>query len=40
MTVGPGDIRESHFGEESVEIEQVVTAAKLYAQTIIEYCGR
>jgi len=39
VTFGPGDIRDAHFGEESVELSQVVTATKVLALTVIDYCG-
>ena len=39
VTFGPGDIRDAHFGEESVELSQVLTAAKVLALTAIDYCG-
>jgi len=39
ITFGPGDIRDAHFGEESVEIEQMFAAAAVYAQTLTAFCG-
>jgi acetylornithine deacetylase len=38
VTFGPGDLRDAHFGEESVELSQVVTAAKVLAHTVIDFC--
>lgn len=39
VTFGPGDLRDAHFGEESVELSQMVTAAKVLAMTVMDYCG-
>jgi len=39
ITFGPGDVRDAHFGEESVELSQVLSAAEILASTVIDYCG-
>ena len=39
VTFGPGDIRDAHFGEESVDLSQVVPAANVLASTITDFCG-
>jgi acetylornithine deacetylase/succinyl-diaminopimelate desuccinylase family protein len=36
---GPGDIGLAHGTNEYVEIDQVLTAAKVYAATIVNWCG-
>lgn len=39
VTFGPGDARDAHLGEESVEVRQVLIAARVFALTMIHYCG-
>ena len=39
ITFGPGDIRDTHFGDESVELFQVKAAADILLLTAINYCG-
>jgi acetylornithine deacetylase/succinyl-diaminopimelate desuccinylase len=40
LILGPGDLAVAHSPEESVEIAQVIDAARIYAVTAIEFCGR
>ena len=39
LTFGPGDIRESHFGQEAVDLDQLATAADVLLQTVLDFCG-
>jgi acetylornithine deacetylase/succinyl-diaminopimelate desuccinylase-like protein len=36
---GAGDVRLAHFTDESVPIEDVVTATKTIALTVARWCG-
>jgi acetylornithine deacetylase len=36
---GPGDIGQAHGTDEYVEVDQVIDAVKLYAATIVNWCG-
>jgi acetylornithine deacetylase len=36
---GAGDVRLAHHADESVPIDEVVTATKVVALTIAEWCG-
>jgi acetylornithine deacetylase/succinyl-diaminopimelate desuccinylase len=40
LILGPGDLAVAHSPEESVEIAQVIEAARIYALTATEFCGR
>jgi acetylornithine deacetylase/succinyl-diaminopimelate desuccinylase-like protein len=40
LILGPGDLAVAHSPEESVEIAQVIEAARIYALTAAEFCGR
>jgi len=40
VILGPGDLAVAHSPEESVEIAQVIDAARIYAVTGAEFCGR
>jgi acetylornithine deacetylase/succinyl-diaminopimelate desuccinylase len=40
LILGPGDLAVAHSPEESVEIAQVIEAARMYAVTVTEFCGR
>jgi acetylornithine deacetylase len=40
VVLGPGEIRVAHSFDESVDIEQLLVAAKAYALAAIEWCGR
>jgi acetylornithine deacetylase/succinyl-diaminopimelate desuccinylase family protein len=40
LILGPGDLAVAHSPEESVEIAQVIEAARTYAVTVTEFCGR
>jgi acetylornithine deacetylase/succinyl-diaminopimelate desuccinylase family protein len=40
LILGPGDLAVAHSPEESVEIAQVVDAARIYAVAASEFCGR
>jgi acetylornithine deacetylase/succinyl-diaminopimelate desuccinylase len=40
LILGPGDLAVAHSPEESVEIAQVIEAARIYALTAVEFCGR
>ena len=37
---GPGDLRRAHAPDEWVGIDELVLAARLYARTIVAWCGR
>lgn len=39
ITLGPGSIEVAHAANEYVEIEDLVDVAKIYALTIVEWCG-
>ncbi len=39
ITMGPGTTKQAHTANEYVEIQDLVDAAKLYALTIVEWCG-
>ena len=39
ITMGPGSIEIAHTANEFIEIEDLVDAAKIYALTIVEWCG-
>ncbi len=39
ITLGPGHLQVAHAPNEYVEIEEVVDAAKIYALSIVEWCG-
>lgn len=39
VTIGPGDLRVAHAANEYVEIAELVDAAKIYALSIVEWCG-
>lgn len=39
ITIGPGDLRVAHAANEYVEIAELVDAAKIYALSIVEWCG-
>jgi acetylornithine deacetylase/succinyl-diaminopimelate desuccinylase-like protein len=39
IVVGPGSIELAHGFNEYVPIQDLVDAAKLYAMTVIEWCG-
>lgn len=39
ISMGPGDIRMAHAPNEYVEIQELVDAAKVYALSIVEWCG-
>ncbi len=39
ITIGPGDIRVAHALNEYVAIDELVDAAKIYALSIVEWCG-
>lgn len=39
ITMGPGSTKLAHTANEHVEIDDLIYAAKLYALTIIEWCG-
>jgi acetylornithine deacetylase len=36
---GPGDVRQAHAPDEYVEIEDLVTAARVLALTVLRFCG-
>ncbi len=40
LILGPGDIAVAHSPEESVEIAQVIEAARIYAVAATVFCGR
>jgi acetylornithine deacetylase/succinyl-diaminopimelate desuccinylase family protein len=40
LILGPGDLAVAHSPDESVEIAQVVDAARIYAVAASEFCGR
>ncbi len=40
LILGPGDLAVAHSPEESVETAQVIEAARIYALTATEFCGR
>ena len=39
ITLGPGSIEVAHTANEYVEVEDLLDAAKIYALTIVEWCG-
>jgi len=39
ITIGPGDLRVAHAANEYVAIDELVDAAKIYALSIVEWCG-
>jgi len=39
LTFGPGDIRDAHFDNESVDLSQVARAADILASLILDFCG-
>ena len=39
VTFGPGDIREAHFGQEAVDLDQLITAAQVLLLTVLDFCG-
>lgn len=39
VVMGPGDLRVAHAPNEYVEIEELIDAAKIYALSIVEWCG-
>jgi len=40
LILGPGDLAVAHSPVESVEVAQVIDAARIYAVTAAEFCGR
>ncbi len=38
VTFGPGDIHDAHSDNESVAVTQVVSAARVYAESIVRFC--
>jgi acetylornithine deacetylase/succinyl-diaminopimelate desuccinylase len=40
LILGPGDLAVAHSPEESVETAQIIEAARIYALTAVEFCGR
>ena len=39
ISIGPGSIRVAHADNEYVDIHELVNAAKIYALSILEWCG-
>jgi len=39
ITLGPGHLKVAHSPNEYVDIEELVDAAKIYALSIVEWCG-
>jgi acetylornithine deacetylase len=39
LLYGPGDVEHAHAADERVEIDEVVTCAKVLARTILHWCG-
>ena len=39
LTFGPGDIRDAHFDNESVDLSQVARAADILASLILDFGG-
>ena len=39
VTIGPGDLRVAHAPNEYVDIEELIDATKIYALSIVEWCG-
>jgi len=39
INIGPGDVRLAHAPDEHVEIAELIDAAKIYALSIVEWCG-
>jgi len=39
LLYGPGDVREAHRPDESVELDELITAAKVYALLALRFCG-
>ena len=37
--MGPGSIEIAHTANEHIEIEELMNAVKIYALTILEWCG-
>jgi acetylornithine deacetylase/succinyl-diaminopimelate desuccinylase-like protein len=40
LILGPGDLAVAHSPQESVETAQIIEAARIYAITAVEFCGR
>ncbi len=40
LILGPGDLAVAHSPEESIETAQIIEAARIYALTAAEFCGR
>ena len=36
---GPGSVQHAHAANEQVDIEELVNAAKVYAMSVVEWCG-
>ena len=39
ITLGPGSIELAHTANEYIEIKDLLDAAKIYALTIVDWCG-
>ncbi len=39
ICLGPGSVQHAHAANEQVEIEELVNAARVYAMSIVEWCG-
>ncbi len=39
LIIGPGETKMAHYPDEFIDLEEVIKAAKLFAFTIIEWCG-
>jgi acetylornithine deacetylase len=39
VVFGPGDVRVAHCKDESVELDEVIAAAKSLAACVVEWCG-
>jgi acetylornithine deacetylase len=36
---GPGDVREAHAADESIDVDDLLSACRLYAQMLVNWCG-
>lgn len=39
VVIGPGETKVAHYPDEYIEIEKMIEAAKLFAHTILDWCG-
>ena len=37
--IGPGETKVAHYPDEFIEIDEMVKASKVFARTILDWCG-